>query len=109
MQLLITLKPSSGDSPPQDAATLRSRFEQFLQRGLLSHGLIASATFADTPGGFLIVEADSMEELDSLLGSYDGDSFYVSVNHLLPYQRLVENLAVWDEVGRSYWAYGEAV
>lgn len=108
MQLLITFKGL--DTPPgkQNAEVVTHNFQQLIQRFLSSGILVASGVFADAPGGFMIVEVDSNEDLTSLLGLGQADNFYVTVNHLMPFQGLVEHLELWSEAEQSYGLYGKS-
>lgn len=108
MQFLITFKGL--DTPPgkQNAEVVSDNLRQLIQRFLSSGSLVASGVFADAPGGFIIVEVDSDEDLTSLIVLHQADDFYVTVNHLMPFQGLVEHLELWSEAEQSYGLCGKS-
>jgi len=86
---------------------MQHSFEQLLHAAVASDGLVASGFFADAAGGFLIVEVDSIESIAGLLGLDQADNFFITVKHLLPFERLVEHLELWSEAEQSYGLYNK--
>ncbi len=109
MQLLITFKAFDKVRSKLDAELMQHSFEQLLYAAVASNGLVASGFYADAPGGFLIVEVDSTERIAALLNLDQANNFYITVKHLLPFERLVEHLELWSEAEQSYGLYSKGV
>lgn len=88
---------------------LNREFERIVDRVLGSRSLVASGTYADAPGGFLVIEADSSENLSSLLVLDGADNFYITVDNLLPFERLVEHLGLWKDAEESFGVYDDGI
>jgi hypothetical protein len=73
-----------------DIVRVQQEMSEQLQHMLGTGRVVASGTFADTRGGFFVVDVDEEEDFFDLLGTAILDNFTVETHPIVPFERVVE-------------------
>ncbi|MEI7827263.1 MAG: hypothetical protein WCI87_05665 [Euryarchaeota archaeon] len=89
MRFLITIKLFETVTGAEIVRVQQEMGEQ-LQYMLGTGQVVASGTFADTRGGFFLVDVDEEEDFLGLLGTAILDNFAIESHPIVPFETVVE-------------------
>ncbi len=73
-----------------DIVRVQQEMGEQLQYMLGTGQIVASGTFADTRGGFFLVDVDEEEDFLGLLGTAILDNFAIEPHPIVPFERVLE-------------------
>lgn len=95
MYLLVTFKAFDTFDDSWGAPPRHGTVESMLQQAMGPNSVIAGGTFADSAGGFFMVEVESAERLAQVLGRDFLDNCHVEINRATATEKVVAHLEHW--------------